>query len=67
VDIASSFNIPQTTAGQTVTLPAPTSTAAGRMIAVNNTGSTSLTVIATVVANGTSVIFVWNGSAWSPA
>jgi hypothetical protein len=60
------FKIPQTTAGQTVTLNAPGDTTAGRLVFIDNTGSTSLTINSTAVANGTTQAFLWTGAAWSP-
>jgi hypothetical protein len=64
VDAATTFNVNQTTGGQTLTLPSPTNTTAGRMAFVNNTGSTSFTMYGSVIATGKSNAFIWNGSSW---
>jgi hypothetical protein len=64
VDIATTFNVAQTTAGQTLSLPPPTSTTAGRMAFVNNTGSASFTMYGSVIATGKSNAFIWNGTTW---
>ena len=39
VDIKTAFNINQTTANQTLTLPAPTNTTAGRIVYINSIGT----------------------------
>lgn len=39
VDIKTTFNINQTTTNQTLTLPTPTDTTAGRIIYINNIGT----------------------------
>ncbi|MBV5339335.1 MAG: tail fiber domain-containing protein [Deltaproteobacteria bacterium] len=64
VDMGSFFSINQTTDGQTVTLPNPTNIKAGRIVYLNNSGSTSFTAYSTVVPAGTTVTLTWNGSAW---
>ncbi len=64
VDVATTFNVSQTTAGQTLTLPAPTDATAGRVAFVNNTGSVSFTMYDSVIAAGQSNTFIWNGSNW---
>ncbi|MEQ1767283.1 MAG: hypothetical protein ABL859_07625, partial [Methylotenera sp.] len=64
VDVASSFNITQTTAGQTITLPSPTTTTAGRIATVQNTGTASFTLGGLTLTSGSSAEFVWNGTAW---
>lgn len=65
VDIASSLNVNQTTAGQTLTLPNPTVTGLSHLIVVNNVGSVSFTVLSTVLAPGAGILVDWTGSAWS--
>jgi len=65
VDVATSINIPQTTAGQTLTLPSPTTTTAGRSLIINNTGSTSFIIGGNVIPNGQGRSYQWNGSAWT--
>jgi hypothetical protein len=65
VDVATTINVAQTTANQTLTLPAPTNTTAGRTLFVNNTGTASFMIASNHIATGTGRIFVWTGSAWS--
>lgn len=56
--------INQTTAGITLTLPAPTNTQAGRMLDIMNSGSQSVTVGGQLLAPGTGLCFIWTGTAW---
>jgi hypothetical protein len=65
VDIAAAINVNQTTAGQTLTIPSPTNTTNSTTITFNNIGSTSFTVLSTVVSPGAGIIIDWTGSAWS--
>ena len=68
VDAYTYFTIAQTTASVTVTLPTTGVTAAGIIIYISNTGSTSVTIGAATnvpLANGASAEFIWNGSAWN--
>ncbi len=64
VDVKTTFNVNQTTAGQTLTLPNPTDTTSGRIVYINNVGSVSFTMYGSVIASGQSNAFIWNGSAW---
>ncbi|MDQ3094107.1 MAG: right-handed parallel beta-helix repeat-containing protein, partial [bacterium] len=64
VDIATTLNVNQTTATQTFTLASPTTTTAGRIIYVNNIGSTSFTLDGNPIAMGKSSSYIWNGTAW---
>lgn len=65
VDVYTSFTINQTSAGQTITIPNPTSSAAGRIIYISNIGSAGFSVLGTTLnASGTAAL-VWNGSAWT--
>ncbi len=64
VDIYTTFDINQTTASQTLTLPNPTTTTSGRMVYVNNVGSASFTMYGSVISAGKSNAFIWNGSTW---
>ncbi len=64
VDVATTFNVNQTTAGQTLTLPNPTSATSGRIAFVNNVGSASFNMYGSVIGTGKSNAFIWNGSAW---
>lgn len=65
VDIYSSINIDQTTAGLDLTLPNPTNTAPGRIVFVNNIGSTDFYFYQTDETPGTSREAIWNGSSWA--
>lgn len=67
VDIGSTFSINQTTAGQTLTIPSPTVTTAGRMIKVSNVGTASFKIANIVLAPSKYADFLWTGSAWIPA
>ena len=68
VDIYTGFNLTQTTAGQTITLPTPTSnTYAGRLIYLSNTGSVPFTFLSSSVLTGTTTQAMWNGTAWTLA
>ncbi len=64
VDDYTSFNIAQTTAGQTISLPAPTDATPGRIAYVQNTGTASFTFLSKTVATGVSISTIWNGSGW---
>jgi hypothetical protein len=64
VDIASTFNINQTTVGQIITLPTPTDTTAGDRLVVNNVGTASFTMGGLLIPAGTSGKFNWTGTAW---
>jgi hypothetical protein len=65
VDLAPTFNVNQTTAGQALSLPNPTNTAAGLWVTVNNVGSQSFTLLGATVAAGAGVSAQWTGAAWS--
>lgn len=65
VDIGSAFNVSQTTAAQTLTLPTPTVTTAGSIAYVVNTGSTPFTMLGKVVTVGVGLTAMWNGASWS--
>jgi len=67
VDIYTSFNLTQTTAGQTISLPTPTSNISGRLIYLSNTGSTPFTFLGSSVLAGTTTQAMWNGTAWTLA
>ncbi len=64
VDAYTTFNVNQTTASQALTLPSPTTTTAGRIVYINNVGSTSFTMYGTTIGTSGSNAFIWNGSAW---
>ena len=65
VDVKTSFLLNQTTAGQTLTLPSPTTTTAGRTIYVSNVGTTSFTISTAVLNPGITAAYFWNGAAWT--
>lgn len=65
VDVKTTFNINQTGANQTITLPNPTNTTAGRIAYVNNIGSVTFTMYASRISPGSSRAFIWNGTAWT--
>lgn len=67
VDIASSFAITQTTAAQTLTLPAPTvATPAGQIVAVKNVGTAQFNMHGVVIRANTGALYQWSGTAWVP-
>jgi len=65
VDIYSSFDVNQTTAAQSISIPSPTNTTTGREVSVSNVGSQSFTMLGATVAVGTSLRAKWTGAAWS--
>jgi hypothetical protein len=65
VDIYTTFNLTQTTANQTVTIPSPTDTTAGRIAYINNTGTVGFTTLGVRIESGKSAQFIWNGTAWN--
>ncbi len=67
VDIYTNITIAQTTAGQTLTIPAPTTSTSGRVIYITNIGSAGYTMAGAVVSPGVTMQFVWNNttSSWS--
>jgi fibronectin-binding autotransporter adhesin len=65
VDIYTAINIAQTTAGQTVTLPNPTSTTAGRILYISNTGSASFTLLGSPLKPTATATLFWNGTTWT--
>ena len=65
VDIASSFAVNQTTAGQAITLPVPTNAIAGDQIRVVGVGTASFTVLGKTVAPGTFTDVFWTGSSYA--
>jgi hypothetical protein len=67
VDVATAFTVSQTTASQTVTIPSPTVTTAGRLIYLSNIGSTSFTLLGSVMNSGSTATLLWNGTAWTYA
>ncbi len=67
VDVATSFTINQTTASQTITIPSPTVSTAGRVIYISNIGSASFTMLGSLFPSGASATLTWNGTAWKYA
>ena len=65
VDVATTFNVNQTTAGQTLTLPNPTSATGGRIAFVNNVGTESFAMYGVTISSARSQAYIWNGSAWT--
>jgi hypothetical protein len=65
VNAYTSINIPQTTAGITLTLPTPGNTTAGRVLQVSNTGTSPVTVEATLIGTAQTARFVYNGTVWT--
>ncbi|MEO7364653.1 MAG: tail fiber domain-containing protein [Candidatus Saccharimonadales bacterium] len=66
VDVSTTFSIAQTTAGQTLTMPVPTTSTAGRLLVINNVGTTSFVMGGNTISAGATSTFEWNGSAWVP-
>lgn len=64
VDISSSFNITQTTAGQTLSLPNPTDASAWLQANVANIGTASFIIHWETAAPNEVLHFVRNGTAW---
>ena len=67
VDARTSFAISQTSAGQTLSLPNPTDTTAGRLVFVINTGSANFTMHGVSLNPNTSQSYIYNGSSWISA
>ncbi len=66
VDVASLFNINQTTPGQTVTMPTPSNTAQGKNITVTNIGNVPVNLNpGGWISPGTGVILRWVLVGWS--
>jgi Chaperone of endosialidase len=69
VDVATNFNVDQTTTGQTLTIPSPTNTTTtkGKIVTINNVGTANFTLGSiTVPAGSYGSAFVWTGSVWNP-
>ena len=69
VDQYTNFNINQTTASQTFTIPDPTDDAGtrGKIVTINNVGSANFTIGGiTVPAGSYGSAFVWTGTSWNP-
>lgn len=66
VDITSAIEIAQATPDVNVTLPAPTKSQQGRLVIVENTGTSMLMVNNNPVLPGTGIPFIWSGTTWIP-
>ncbi|NRH21421.1 hypothetical protein HOO68_05230, partial [Candidatus Gracilibacteria bacterium] len=64
VDIYTIFNVNQTNSGQTITLPNPTDSTAGRMVYVTNNGTTPFTIMSTQLSPNSARSMIWNGTVW---
>ncbi len=65
VNVATTFDVTQTTPGITLTLPTPTNTASGRLVYINSvSGNATFTMYGVNIAPNSSASFIWNGSAW---
>jgi hypothetical protein len=68
VDIYEKFNIAQTTASQTITLPNPSAVTTNRKIVyVENSGTVAFTIYGVQLAPSTHIALIFNGTAWVPA
>ena len=68
INIYTAFNVNQTTAGQTLTLPTPTQNAVNKSVFVINSGSASFTVYGTTLTTdtGTQLYFRASTQTWIP-
>lgn len=64
VDAKTTFNINQTTADITLTLPSPTNTSTGRILYINNIGTAGFTMLGQRVEAGQSRQAIWAGGNW---
>jgi fibronectin-binding autotransporter adhesin len=69
VDVSTTLTLTQTTAGQTITIPSPTSAAAGRLVYLTNRGSASVVIsnLSLNLSGGNTTTMLWNGIAWTAA
>jgi hypothetical protein len=65
VDMGTMFNVGQTSASQTVTLPNPTNVKPGRIVYLCNNGTAAFSAYSASVSAGTCLQAVWTGSAWA--
>ncbi|PID98820.1 hypothetical protein CSA80_03870 [Candidatus Saccharibacteria bacterium] len=65
VDVSTTFTIPQTTAGRTLNLPAPTTGTVGRLAYVLNTGSVAFTMHGVSIQANKAQTYIYDGSAWT--
>lgn len=64
VDSFTTFIIPQTTSGLTITLPTPSKNTDGRIITIANTGTVSFMVAGLTLEVNNAVSFIWAQSQW---
>lgn len=64
VDTKTIFNVNQVSSGQTITLPNPTNSTAGRMVYVTNVGTTPFTIMGTQLSPNSARSAIWNGTTW---
>jgi hypothetical protein len=67
VDSLCSGQLAQTTDEQTITLPSPTVTTAGRIFYLGNNGSATFSFYGKSVAAGSFAMVMWNGISWCPS
>jgi hypothetical protein len=67
VDVLASFNLSQSTAGQTVTLPNPTDARANKVVLLTNVGAVPFIAYGVTVQPSQSTQVVWSGAAWKGA
>jgi hypothetical protein len=67
VDVLASFNLAQSTAGQTVTLPNPTDARANKVVLLTNVGAVPFIAYGVTVQPTQSTQVVWSGTAWKGA
>jgi hypothetical protein len=64
VDVLASFNLSQSTAGQTVTLPNPTDARSNKVVLLTNVGAVPFIAYGVTVQPSQSTQVVWSGTAW---
>lgn len=64
-DVNSSFNLNQTTTGQTITLANPTVVAGSRVVTITNVGTATFGFYGQNIGSGQAGIAQWNGTVWS--
>lgn len=66
VDLYSTVAVAQATSDIVLTIPNPTETTAGRILAVLNTGTSQFKVGGVYVSPNTGASFIWSGATWIP-
>jgi hypothetical protein len=64
VDIYTIFKCAQATANETLTIPNPTDVTPGHSVTVINEGTTSFSLLGSVIAIGSSISLIWDGTQW---